>query len=161
MSRRNTFPLFLLIAGLLALTGCQAGVSKKVVFATVGSGLTGNTAKKAGNESAVAAVEMCDDYKSGEATADSRYKGKEIQVKGTIRGIRKDNKTGEPMVELKGTTDAKTGSRAVRCYFAVTEADAVSKVKKDDDVKVSGTCQGKMGTGDSFDVVLKNCKLVK
>ena len=161
MSRRITLPLFVLIAGLLVQTGCQFGTTKKVVFGTVGSSLTGNPAKKTGNEPAVAAVEVCDDYKSGEATADSRYKGKEIQVKGSIRGIRKDNKTGEPMVELKGTADSKAGSRAVRCYFAATEADAVSKLKKDDEVKVAGTCQGKQGSGDNFDVVLKNCKLVK
>ena len=155
-------PLICLIAGLSALTGCQVGTTKKVVFATVGSSLLpADSAKKTGNESAVAAVEMCNDYKSGEATADGRYKGKEIQVKGSIRGIRKDNKTGEPLVELKGTTETKTGSRAVRCYFAATEADAVSKLKKDDKVKVAGTCQGKQGSGDSFDVVLKNCKLVK
>ena len=59
-------------------------------------------------------MQLCDDYKTGETTADTRYKNKDIQVQGAIRSVRKDNKTGEPMLELRGTTDSKSGSRSVR-----------------------------------------------
>jgi len=164
--RRNMLSLILLAGGLLALTGCKGGVVSRPLASGKASTNT-TTAKKAGPETGggdagvVTAAQLCDDYNSGEATADSRYKNKDIQVQGTVRSVRKDNKTGEPMLELRGTTDAKSGSRAVRCYFAAAEADAVSKLKKDYEVKVSGTCQGKQGSGENFDVLLKNCKLVK
>ncbi len=149
---RRTNAAWLLVVGLLFTIGCKGGTLP-------GGGGT----KPAGGTSAstVDAVKLCTDYKDGQSTADSHYKGKDIEVHGKVLNTRPDPATKAKFVVLKGTDGA--GSRNVRCYMAPDQAAEVDKLKAGDDVKVKGTCEGKMGTstGDTFDVEMKNCKLVK
>ena len=136
---------WLVVIGCLSLAGCKGSVPSIPV----------GTASSSGT---VDAVKLCDDYKAGQSTADGTYKGKDLTVKGHIGSIRPDPATKAKFVVLKGGD-----SRGVRCYFTADAAGDVEKLKSGEEIKVHGTCQGKMGsaTGDSFDVELKNCKLVK
>ena len=61
-------------------------------------------------------------------------------------------------LDIKGAEGA--GGRSVRCDFA-GDQEQLAKLKHGDEVKVQGTCKGKQGTGESFTVLLDNCKLIK
>ena len=139
---------WLVVVSGLFLAGCKGGTLP------VGTIKTGTPAG-----GILEATKVCDDYKAGESTADGQYKGKDLQVKGHILNVRPDPATKAKFVVLKGTEGS--GSRNIRCYFTAEFHDKVEKLKSGDEVKVQGTCEGKMGgSGDSFDVQLKNCKLL-
>jgi hypothetical protein len=148
----RTRQAWVVMLGLLLLAGCKSG--------TLPSGAGGTSGSTAGGM--LTAGKLCDDYKAGQATADSNYKGKDIQVKGQVLNVRPDPATKAKFVMLKGS-EGGSGTRGVRCYFVPEAAADVDKLKSGDEIKVQGTCQGRMSgtTGDSFDVELKNCKLVK
>lgn len=146
--KAHTKHAWLVMVGCLVLAGCK---DAKQSFGTVKAG---------GATGVIDAVKLCDDYKAGQSTADSTYKGKDITVKGTVLNVRPDPATKAKFAVLKGSDGTK---RNVRCYFVPEAAADVEKLKKDDVVTVHGTCEGAQGstTGDSFDIEMKSCKLVK
>jgi hypothetical protein len=147
MAMKCRTAVMLFVMGSLALAGCKGGTPGKN-----GGGAAGM----------VDAVKLCDEYKAGEAAADKNYNGKEVQVQGKVLSVRPDPNTKAKFVMMKGS-EGGTGTRGVRCYFTADQQADVEKLKGGDDIKVKGMCKGKMGgtTGDSFDVMLENCKLVK
>ena len=140
---------WLVLVSALFLCGCKGGTLPVGTIKT-GGGPAGGM---------LDATKLCDEYKGGESTADGHYKGKEIQIKGTVRSVRDDKASGKKYLDIKGS-DGGGGSRSVRCDFA-GDQDQIAKMKNGDEVKVEGICKGKQGTGDTFTVHLENCKLVK
>jgi hypothetical protein len=145
MKKCNQLAWLVVIVPVL-LTGC--GRSASSVFGTVG-GSIGQTV--GGPGSMLDAAKVADDYK---ADADGQYKGKDISIKGHVQSVRDDK--GKKYLTIKGSH----GGQAIRCDFA-GDQDELAKMKAGDEVKVHGTCKGKQGSGDTFTVMLENCKLVK
>jgi len=145
----------LLLVGTLTTAGC-IGRSASKTFAVVGAG--GNAV---GSGTAIEAVKLCNDYQAGAEAADDAYKGKAVSLKGSIKNVRDDRVTGKKYLELKGSDGGAVGTRNVRCYFTDDFQDQIAKLKPGEEVKVQGTCMGKQGTADNFDVALDKCKLLK
>jgi hypothetical protein len=146
----------LLLVGAMTTAGC-IGRSVSKTFVTVGASTTAVGAGSA----ILDAVRLCDDYHAGEATADGNYKGRAVSLKGSIKNVRDDRVSGKKYLELKGSGEGGVGTRNVRCYFTDEFQDQIAKLKPGEEVKVQGTCKGKQGTADNFDVAVDNCKLVK
>ncbi len=86
------------------------------------------------------------EYQSNEIAADSKYKGKLIEIYGTVESVGKDI-FGDPYVALKGV-----GFFCVQCFFGNEFLPELAKVKKGDFIFVKGFCEGKMGN-----VLIKKC----
>jgi hypothetical protein len=140
---------WIVVGGALLLAGCKGGTLGTKIEGTSGPG-GGPTAS-----ATIDAAKLCDEYKAGESTADGHYKGKELHLKGSVRSVRDDKASGKKYLDVKGSE-----SGSVRCDFA-GDQDQLAKLRSGDEVKVTGTCKGKQGTGDHFTVHLDNCKLVK
>ena len=88
---------------------------------------------------------LYNDYNNNEIAADDKYKGKIIQVKGTIRDIGNDI-MDEAYVTLIG--DEFFGD--VQCFF--TDKSYLVDVKKGQNINVVGYCDGLF-----INVIMKNC----
>jgi len=98
---------------------------------------------------ALAAADLRDEYRVNEIAADTRYRGKVIEVSGGVDRIRRDE-SGRGLLSLRSTdtamntaTDHADEPGPVTCYFtAETEASA-SEVRPGDDVSIWGRCEGR------------------
>ena len=88
---------------------------------------------------------LYNDYNNNEIAADDKYKGKIIQVKGTIRDIGNDI-MDEAYVTLIG--DEFFGD--VQCFFS--DKSYLVDVKKGQNINVVGYCDGLF-----INVIMKNC----
>ena len=88
---------------------------------------------------------LYNDYNNNEIAADDKYKGKIIQVKGTIRDIGNDI-MDEAYVTLVG--DEFFGD--VQCFFS--DKSYLVDVKKGQNINVVGYCDGLF-----INVIMKNC----
>lgn len=89
-------------------------------------------------------------FEDNEAAANMKYKGKLIQVTGTINDIGTDI-LGDPYITFE--TDILKG---VNCYFTKSSMEEIAQVRKGQKVTVRGICDGKL-----VYVLLKKCELVK
>ncbi len=99
----------------------------------------------------VTSVKLYADYKANEISADNTYKGKLVEVSGTVDDIGKDI-LDKPYVTLK--TDDFLGS--VQCMLddaAIAEASTLAEGAK---VIMRGRVNGLLGN-----VLVKNCILIK
>jgi len=88
---------------------------------------------------------LYNDYNNNEIAADDKYKGKIIQVKGTIRDIGNDI-MDEAYVTLVG--DEFFGD--VQCFFS--DKSYLVDVKKGQNINVVGYCDGLF-----MNVIMRNC----
>ena len=88
---------------------------------------------------------LYNDYNNNEISADDKYKGKIIQVKGTIRDIGNDI-MDEAYVTLIG--DEFFGD--VQCFFS--DKSYLVDVKKGQNINIVGYCDGLF-----INVIMKNC----
>jgi len=95
----------------------------------------------------VSAPSLFTDYSDNEIAADDRYKGKILQVSGTIRDIGNDI-MDDAYVSLAG--DGYYGN--VQCFFS--DKSVVANLKKGQQITVVGYCDGLM-----MNVLMKNCIL--
>lgn len=124
-----------------------------------GGGSTSGTNSSGSNEAntapaeqaiVVTAIKLYADYKANEISADNTYKGKLVEVSGTVDNIGKDI-LDKPYISLK--TDDIIGS--VQCMLedsAVTEASALAEGTK---VTMQGRVSGLLGN-----VIARECVLV-
>jgi len=89
-------------------------------------------------------------FEDNEAAANMKYKGKLIQVTGTINNIGTDI-LGDPYITFE--TDILKG---VNCYFTKSSMEEIAQVRKGQKVTVRGICDGKL-----VYVLLKKSELVK
>lgn len=85
----------------------------------------------------VQAAELYADYDANEVAADNEYKGKRMSITGTVVEISKDF-MDEPYLQLYGKNQYAT----VRVSFPKSRLDELAKLKKGDNITVSG-CVGK------------------
>ncbi len=98
----------------------------------------------------VSAPELLKQYTADEANADKKYTGKEIIVTGKVNFFGKSGSNYQVFLE-----DA-SAFRDVVCEFPESEASRLANLRKGQDVKIAGTCNGLM-----IDVRIRNCKLNK
>lgn len=85
----------------------------------------------------VSAVDLFKEYQANEVQADMKYKGKVLEVTGTVESIRKDF-TGDVVVEIKG--QEYFGS--VQCRLVKVHENASAQLHPEDTLKVTGTGGG-------------------
>ncbi len=96
----------------------------------------------------VSAVQLLREYKDNEAEANNAYKGKLIQVTGTIKRIT------EKWVELKGADPLQVPS--VDCYFK--DRNTLFSLSEGKEITITGVCEGK----GFFGIInIKACELAK
>ena len=95
----------------------------------------------------VTASTLFSDYDSNEVAADDKYKGKILNVSGTIDDIGKDI-TDTMYVTLKTANPILN----VQCFFADDHKSQVANASKGQQVTIKGKCDGKFGN-----VLIRGC----
>jgi hypothetical protein len=104
----------------------------------------------------VTAQKLDKDYSDNAIGADSKYKGKLLEVTGTVERVDRD-RFGKPWIELKTDSDA-----IMRCEFPKEAQADLGKVEAGKAVTIRGRCKGKSKTRDGDqEIVLENCILVR
>jgi hypothetical protein len=92
------------------------------------------------------------------STADSRYKGRLIEVSGRVR---KANASGDsetfPSVIFEGETNSVM---EIHCLFRTTDAAEVRQIQPGSQLTIQGKCSGRETGGRDGRVRLDNCQLV-
>lgn len=101
----------------------------------------------------VSASELFQDYKSNEVAADEKYKGKMLEVTGTVHSIGKDI-VNTIYVTLEG--GGRFEIMSVQCYFSDKHKSEAAQLSKGQTITVRGRCEGKFGN-----VHIKKCEFVK
>jgi len=100
----------------------------------------------------VGASELYADYKANQVSADTKYKGKTIEVSGTINSIGKDI-LDTPYVSLNAGDILST----VQCMFDKSDSAQLASLAKDTRITLSGKVRGEV----IMNVLLDNCSIVK
>ena len=87
----------------------------------------------------VSATQLFTEYQDNEVAADAKYKDKILLITGTVESFGKDL-ADAPYIGLASGNQFMP----VRCVFSGTDKEAIAKIKKGDQVKVRGTCHGKL-----------------
>lgn len=101
---------------------------------------------------AVSAPNLYADYEANEVAADEKYKGKTIDVQGTIETIGKDI-VDSMYVTLSINKPMSIGS--IQCMFDGEHKAELTSLKKGQKVTLRGEVSGKMGN-----VLVRNCVIV-
>ncbi len=88
----------------------------------------------------VLATKLASDYEANEVSADTKYKGKILEVTGTIQNIGKDI-LDTPYVALSDGTQYSITS--IQCMFDKSDQDQLATLKKDTKITLRGRGDGK------------------
>ena len=106
-------------------------------------------------------------YKSNIIAADTKYKGKTLQVSGAVGVITIDD-SGIPYIELWGgqpTSAYESGmgltSLGVQCFFSIKDMPALSQLTLNQNVTIKGTGASWNTDYEEDNVILDNCTLVQ
>jgi len=119
--------------------------------ATPNQNSTQATAPKVPETIKISATKLYEDYKANEVAADTKYKGKMLEISGTVDDVKKDI-VDTMYVTLKG--DEYFGS--VQCYFDNKYTSQLANLQKGQQLTITGKCNGLM-----MNVLVKNCEIVK
>ena len=134
-----------------------------VIFVIIGSSGSKNTTNNTGSNQSqnnvqatpaikVSASELYADYKANQVAADTKYKGKTIEVSGTINSIGKDI-LDTPYVSLNAGDILST----VQCMFDKSDSTQLGTLAKDTRITLTGKVRGEV----IMNVLLDNCSIVK
>ena len=101
----------------------------------------------------VTAQELLEAYDENGVAADKQYKGKELQVTGTVGSIGTDI-IDDAYITLENEEE-EYAVISVQCYFEKSEEESIASLKAGDKVTVTGVCEG-----NTLNVVLKKCQVV-
>ncbi len=101
----------------------------------------------------VTATNIIAEYKANEVSADATYKGKLVEVKGTVSAIAKDI-MDTPYIAL--TNEEPYGFESVQCMFSKSQEAELAGVSKDQSITLRGRVSGKLGN-----VIVRECSIVK
>lgn len=136
---------------LMLLFMCCGGFGLLSMIGGSGSGGGGGGSKDTAMK--VSASELFQDYKSNEVAADEKYKGKTLEVTGTVHSIGKDI-LNTIYVTLEG--GGRFEIMSVQCYFSDKYKSEAARLSKGQMITVRGRCEGKFGN-----VQIKKCEFVK
>ena len=100
----------------------------------------------------VTAAQVMRDYNANEVAADDQYKGKIVEVSGTITTIGKDI-LDTPYVAL-GTGENSFFS--IQCMFEKSDQTQLATLSKDTRITLRGRVSGKLGN-----IIIRECSVVK
>lgn len=129
-----------------------------MIIGASGSKNTGNNTAQQNQNSTpastmkVAASELYADYKANQVAADTKYKGKTVEVTGTISNIGKDI-LDTPYVSLSGGEILSV----VQCMFDKSDQTQLGTLSKDTRITLTGKVRGQVITN----VLLDNCVIIK
>lgn len=99
----------------------------------------------------ISARQLHQAYEANEVAADTKYKGKILQISGTVEDIGKD------ITDTIYVTLSVGGEyTSVQCYFADSHTNDAANLSKGDRVTLKGKCDGLM-----MNVHIRGCSLVK
>jgi hypothetical protein len=111
-----------------------------------------NASSISNNTSSISIMQLLDDYKKDEVTADKKYKDKTITISGKVEVSDRD-KAGKWMIAFMRPGSTKPADGMVICSFEKSKESGVTSVKKGDTV----TLQGKVLMNLVFSVMLEDC----
>jgi hypothetical protein len=100
----------------------------------------------------VTATQVMSDYSANEVAADAQYKGKLVEVSGTITTIGKDI-LDTPYIALS------TGGNSffsIQCMFEKSDQAQLATLSKDTRIILRGRVSGKLGN-----IIIRECSVVK
>lgn len=103
-------------------------------------------------EVTTSAAQLSHDYEANEVAADARYKGRIVQVTGTVESVGKDL-TDTMYVSLSGG-DPYQIIGLVQCFFAASHQSELARMQKGMMVTVKCKCDGKFGN-----ILMKGCAM--
>jgi hypothetical protein len=103
---------------------------------------------------AISASDLDSDYEQNDAAADAKYKGKVMNVSGTVRRVRRDLHPERYTIELEGIIDTNS---IVDCRYSLEKKNDLQVITAGDYVTVRGTCVGKRRIDRSYRVSLDPC----
>lgn len=95
----------------------------------------------------VTANELYKAYDSNEVKADNKYKGKDLEIAGTISDIGKDI-----LDDIYITIETDDIIFSIQCYFTDEYESKVADLEKGQKITIQGVCDGKLGN-----VLIKDC----
>lgn len=95
----------------------------------------------------VTANELYKAYDSNEVKADNTYKGKDLEIAGTISDIGKDI-----LDDIYITIETDDIIFSIQCYFTEEYESKVADLEKGQKITIQGVCDGKLGN-----VLIKDC----
>lgn len=106
------------------------------------------------------AERLASDYVNGRRSADARYLGRYVEVRGVVDRVTMST-VGHPRVTLVGCEDAELDDRVVkevRCLFAPDQRERAAELLPRQRVMLRGRCEGET---TSFAVELADCDVVE
>lgn len=100
----------------------------------------------------ITAAQVVADYKANEVAADAKYKGKTLEISGTIETIGKDI-ADTPYITFYTSEYAIIDK--VQCAFSKSDEVVLAELSKGQKITVQGEVSGKFGN-----IIVKQCKVV-
>ena len=143
----------LIVLGIFIILG-SLGSSDSATSSDTGSE-TQNGGGDTGQEPAfvVTAFEMAAEYKENEVAADAKYKGKLVEISGTVDTIGKDI-ADTPYIAFATENQYEIINR-IQCMFGRNDTEALSGVSKGQKITLRGEVSGALGN-----IIVRDCQIV-
>lgn len=105
------------------------------------------------NVQQISVDQLLSEYKSNEVAADQKFKGKVLEIAGTVNSIGKDI-GNDPYITLK--SGENFDFRGVQCYFDKSQESQLANISKGQQITIRGMCSGLLGN-----VQIKKAQIVK
>ncbi len=96
---------------------------------------------------------MVKEYIANEVSADTKYKGKLVEISGTIKDIGKDIVDTPYIIIESNPSDYFT---QIQCMFSKSDIETVGSLQKNTAVVAQGEVSGKLGN-----ILIRECKIIK
>jgi len=137
---------------MLVIIGSFGGKSDQAAQSSTQMNKETQTTEAAKEESIkITAEALAAAYKENQVNADNIYKGKLVEVSGTVKSIGKDF-MDNPYVAIKGNESFID----VQCFVDSDGVSAISTLKPDQSIKMEGNVDGYL-----MNVSVKHCKVIQ
>ncbi|KND50537.1 MAG: Phage protein [Parcubacteria bacterium C7867-007] len=134
------------------------------IFIIIGS-IGGSDSSSSGSQSAkeevkvepaltVTAFKMAAEYKENEVAADAKYKGKLVEISGSVDTIGKDV-LDTPFIAFSTENQYEIINR-IQCMFGKNDVEVLSSVSKGQKITLRGTVSGALGN-----IIVKDCEIIE
>lgn len=96
---------------------------------------------------------MVKEYIANEVSADTKYKGKLVEISGTIKDIGKDIVDTPYIIIESNPSDYFT---QIQCMFSKSDIETVGSLQKNTAVVAQGEVSGKLGN-----IIVRECKIIQ
>lgn len=143
----------LVILILFVYIGTNLGQPSKTTNIESNSATSVSTKEESKTVIKVTASKLIADYKANEISADTAYKGKDVEVTGIVGSIAKDI-MDTPYITL--TNGDQYAFESVQCFFAKADEQKLTSITKGKSKTITGIVTGKFGN-----VLIKDCTILE